>query len=220
VSAEATTLAGLRSAATGTFELTSKSGTFRGLPVNVGNLVENSSKLASWIASAGNAIAGLTGRKEDYDEITSRSQAANELARTLSAITYDQLNIVVTRTDAVNASVKEFALISPDLRLYGSGEARCLAGRSVLDDELKLELHLRARGRPAELMKFLGILDPKPDELGYAACTIPVRVAGTVARLDSQDFSNRLIGIAVEKTGILERAGARAFDWINRLRGK
>lgn len=220
LAAEAPTIAGLRSMATGTFELTSRGGTFRGLPVNVGNLVENSSKLASWIASAGNAISSLTGKKEDYEEITSRSQAANELARMLSAINYDQLNIVITRPDPVSATVKEFALISPDVRLNGSGRAQCLPGRSVYEDEVLLDLQLRARGRMAELMRYLGILEAKPDELGYAACTIPVRVAGTLARLDSQEFSNRLIAVAVEKSGVLERAGAKAMDWINRLRGR
>ncbi len=207
-------------AATGTFEMTSKSGTFRALRVDVGNLVENSGKLASWIASAGNAIAGLAGRKEDYDEITSRSQAANELAKALSAIAYDQLNLVVTRDEALNSTVKEFALISPEFRLTGGGLAKHVAGKSIVDDEISLELQLRARGRPAELMKYLGVLEAKPDDLGYSTCTIPIKLTGTLANLDARDFSNRLIALAVEKTGIMERAGAKALDWINRLRGK
>lgn len=224
VSAQAATLESLPVAAAGSFELTSRGGTFRALQVDVGNLVENSGKLRAWLAAAGtsigNTIAGWAGRKEDYDEITSRSQAANELAKALSAIAYDQLNIVATRDDALNANVKQFALISPEFRITGHGQTIHAAGQPIREDQIALELQLRARGRAADLMKYLGVLDPKPDDLGYSACTIPIKVTGTVANLDARDFSNRLIALAVEKTGILERAGARALDWINRLRGK
>lgn len=220
VKAQAPRLQRLPSATTGDVDLTSRGGVFRAMRVNVGNLVENSGKLASWIASAGSTIAGWAGRKEDYDEINSRSQAANELAKALSAIAYDQLNLVLRSDQPSNTTVKEFTLISPDIRMSGSGRMRHVAGRSVLDDELALDVQIRARGRPAELMKYLGVLDSKPDELGYAACTIPVRVGGTVGNPEAPEFSNRLIALAVEKTGILERAGARALDWINRLRGK
>jgi hypothetical protein len=210
----------LPAATAGQFEFTSKAGVFRGATVNVGNLVENSSKLASWIASAGSAIAGLVSRKEDYDEITSRSQAASELAKALSQISYDQLSVVVSRDEARNATVKEFTLISPDVRMTGAGRTQHQPGQPMLEDELALELHIRARGRPAELMKYLGVLEAKADDLGYSACTIPFNVSGTIGNPDGRDFGNRLIALAVEKTGILEKAGAKALDWVNRLRGR
>ncbi|HVU35501.1 MAG TPA: hypothetical protein VHE61_18830 [Opitutaceae bacterium] len=200
---------------TGTSDLTSKGGVFRGMPANVGNLVENSGKLASWLASAGNAITSLTGRK-DYDEITSRSQAANELAKLLAAIPYDQLSLVLATDAGHNAAIRQFTLISPDIRLSGSGRITHVPGGSVADDSVTLEYQVRARGRPADLMKYLGVLDPKVDELGYAGCTIPVRVSGTLAQLDGTELSNRLVALAVEKTGLTEKA----VDWINRLRGK
>jgi hypothetical protein len=218
--AQAPTWRGLSHPVMGSYDVTSRGGVFRGVPVNVGNLVENSSKLAAWIASAGSALVGWAGRKEDYDEITSRSQAANELAKALSTIAYDQLGLVVRREAAASTDIKEFTLISPDLRLKGSGRTRHVPGRPMLNDEVDLDMQIRARGRPAELLKYLGILDPKPDDLGYAACTIPLHLGGTVGRPEAHDFSNRLIALAVEKTGILDRAGAKALDWINRLRGR
>lgn len=215
VTAHAESLGGLPGAITGEFALTSKGGVFRGLSVNVGNLVENSSKLASWLASAGNAITSLAGRK-DYDEITSRSEAANELAKILSTISYDQLGMVVSRDEQRNIKVRELTLISPEIRISGSGHARQRPGQSFLNDVVDLDLHLRARGRPAELMKYLGVLDPKPDDLGYAACTMPVKVEGSLMKPDTTQLSNRLVALAVEKTGLTEKA----VDWINRLRGK
>jgi hypothetical protein len=215
VTARAAKLEELPQAAVGEFALTSRGGVFRALPVNVGNLVENSGKLASWLASAGSAITSLAGRK-DYDDITSRSQAANELAKILSAIPYDQLGMVVSRDEARNLNVKELTLISPELRISGSGRARGGPGSSLLNDVVELDLRLRARGRPAELMKYLGVLDGKPDDLGYAACTIPVRLEGSLQKPDTTQLSNRLVALAVEKTGLTEKA----VDWINRLRGK
>lgn len=215
VSAHAAGVAALPANASGRFELTSKGGTFRGLPVNVGNLVENSSKLGSWLTAAGDAITSLWSRK-DYDEITSRSQAANELARILSAIPYDQLSVVVTRDEALNTSIKELTLISPDIRINGSGTAHNSPGRSPLNDVVTMEYRVKARGRAAELMKFLGVLDGKPDDLGYSPCTLPFNVGGTLARVDATEVSNRLVARAVEKTGLTEKA----VDWINRLRGR
>lgn len=215
VTAQASSLDGLPGATTGDFALTSKGGVFRGLSVNVGNLVENSGKLASWLASAGNAITSLAGRK-DYDEITSRSEAANELAKILSTISYDQLGMVVSRDAQRNIQVRELTLISPEIRITGSGRARHVLGQSFFNDVVDLDLHLRARGRPAELMKYLGVLDSKPDDLGYAACTMPVKVEGSLMKPDTTQLSNRLVALAVEKTGLTEKA----VDWINRLRGK
>lgn len=206
----------LPQAALGDFEFTSRSGIYRGIPVNVGNLVENSSKLRAWLAAAGDAITSPFMGTKDQDEITSRSQAANELAKTLSNIAYDQLAIVIARDQVAKSQVKEFTLISPELRINGAGFLHRGIGPSVLNDVAELELHLRARGRTAELMKILGILDPKADDLGYAACTIPVHVDGTLDRLATPQLNNRLVALAVEKSGITEKA----VDWINRLRGK
>ncbi len=216
LSSHARKVTALSDAPLGDFQFTSRSGVYRGIPVNVGNLVENSSKLRAWLAAAGDVITSPFMGTKDQDEITSRSQAANELAKILSNIAYDQLAIVISREEVAKAYVKEFTLISPELRINGSGFLRRGIGPSVLNDVADLELHLRARGRTAELMKILGILEPKADDLGYAACTIPVHVDGTLDRLATPQLNNRLVALAVEKSGITEKA----VDWINRLRGK
>lgn len=219
VTSEAAILEALSRDASGTCELTSKGGIFRGLPVNVGNLVENSGKLAGWLASAGNAITSLAGRK-DVEDITSRSQAANELAKMLAAISYDQLAVVLSRDEKFNTTVKEFTLISPEFRLTGSGRATPNPGKPLLADNVNFEFRLRARGRSAELLKYLGVLEPKPDDLGYFGCTIPIKVGGTLAKLDATELSNRLVALAVEKTGFADKLTDKAVDLINRLRGK
>ncbi len=214
--ARSPSLAALPDAALGDIQVTSRGGVFRGLPVNVGNLVENSSKLAGWLAAAGDAIKSPFVGKRDFEEITSRSQAANELARLLSAIEYDQLSLRIVQEGPFHSRVREFTLISPELRLTGTGLLRRSPGESPLTEVVEMDLRLSARGRAAELMKYLGILDDEADALGYAACTLPIRVEGALDQLDTTHLSNRLVALAVEKTGLTEKA----LDWINRLRGK
>ena len=65
---------------------------------------------------------------------------------------------------------------------------------------------MRARGRTAELIKYLGKLDATTDELGYAPCTLPLKVAGTLARPDTTELNQAMAALALEKSGVTERA--------------
>lgn len=214
LSAEATSLGGLAAGTAGEFQFTSRGGVFRGLPVSVSNPAESMSRLASIIASAGSVFGGFSAKK-DYAEIGSRPEAVAELARGWNRISFDQLSVVVSRDAAMNTTVKNFTLISPELRLSGSGTAlRRAAGRPI-DESLVMEYSLRARGRQAELLKFLGVMDAHPDDLGYAACTVPLRVAGTLGKPDPGELNTKLAALALEKPGLTDKAA----DFLNKLRG-
>lgn len=210
----AATLDQLADGAGGDFQVTSKGGVFRGLPVNVGNLVDNTSKLGTWLASAGTAISAMTGRK-DYAEVANKAQAVAELARGLNPIPYDQLSVVVSRDAALNTTLREFSLISPEMRLSGTGTARHHSGMSLLDDALAMEFTLRARGRQGELLKYLGALEPQTDDLGYAACTVPLRVSGTLGKPDTNELNGRLAALALEKAGVTDKAA----ELVNKIFG-
>jgi hypothetical protein len=210
----ASNLADLASGAGGTFQLTSKGGVFRGLPVNVSHIVENSSKLGAWLASAGTAISAMAGKK-DSAEVASKAEAVVELARGLNPIPYDQLSVSVARDAALNTTLRNFTLISPELRLTGSGTALHKPGSCLIEDSLAMEFTLRARGRQGELLKYLGALDPKTDDLGYATCTLPLKVGGTLGRPDTTELNTRLAALALEKSGI----GDKAAELLNKIRG-
>jgi hypothetical protein len=79
-------------------------------------------------------------------------------------------------------------------------------GTAILDQPLNLELSLRGRGRTADLLKYLGKLEVTTDELGYAPCTLPLKVAGTLARPDTTDLNQAMAALALEKSGVSERA--------------
>ncbi|MES2693481.1 MAG: hypothetical protein V4773_08410 [Verrucomicrobiota bacterium] len=197
----------------GDFQITSKGGTFRGLPVNAATLAENTGKIAGWIASASSAL-GLNGRKEAGD-VTNKAQAVAEVAKTLNAIAYDQLSLVVSRDAARNLTVREFALISPEVRLTGAGETQHTPGATLLEQALAMDYHLRARGRTGDLLKYLGALDTQVDDLGYSASTLPLKVQGTLAHLDTTELNAKLASLAVEKSGV----GDKASEFFNRLMG-
>jgi hypothetical protein len=198
----------------GEFQLSSKGGVFRGLPVNVSNIAETSGKIAAIIASVGTGISSITGKK-DQAEVASKTEAVAELVKGWNPIMYDQLSVVVSRDAALNTTLKDFTLIAPEVRLSGSGTALHNAGAGVLDDSLAMEFTLRARGRQGDLLKYLGALEPQTDDLGYATCTVPLRVSGTLGKPDTSEVNGKLTALALEKSGF----GDKAADFINKIRG-
>jgi hypothetical protein len=210
----AATFADLASGAEGHFQFTSKGGVFRGLPVNVSNIVENTSKLAAWIATAGTALSAVTGKK-DFADVASKAEAVAELAKALNPIPYDQLSVVVSRDAALNTSLRNFTLISPEVRLTGNGTALHRPGSSLLDDALAMEFTLRARGRQGELLKYLGALEPETDDLGYATCSLPLKIGGTIGKPDTSELNSKLTALAIEKSGF----GDKAAEFLNKIRG-
>jgi hypothetical protein len=214
VSAVGARLEDLLDATTGEIRITSRGGVFRGFPVTVNTPPESTSRLASIIASAGSVFGSRTAKK-DVGEIASRSDAVAELARGWNPIPFDQLSLVLTRDATGLTVVKNFALIAPELRLTGSGSIPRPTGGRWFDEPLTMDYRLWARGRQAELLKYLGVLESHVDELGYAGCSMPLRVTGTLVTPDPAELDTKLAALALEKGGLVDRAA----ELFNRLRG-
>lgn len=215
LSARSVGWAGLAEAVGGELELTSKGGVFRGLRVSAANPAEPSKGLAGLFASAGSMLAGgLSGKKEQAD-IASRSEAVAELARSWSAIVYDQLSVRVSSDAAFNTVLRDFSLIAPELRLTGYGTALHQPGRGWLEDALAMKFRLRARGRQADLLKYLGALESQTDDLGYNDGVFPLAVGGTLGRPDATELNRRLAALALEKPGLTDKAA----ELLNKLWG-
>lgn len=199
------------------FHFTSRSGLFRGLPVSVAAKVENVSKFAASMAALSNLAAAFGGGNgKPMAEVASRAEAITELAGMLAAIPYDQLNVVLVRDAALNTTLKAFTLISPEMRLSGSGVVTHQPGRPLLEAPMEMEFKLRVRGHTADLMKYLGVLEPELDDLGYGACTLPLKIFGTLGQPDATELSRALTSLAMEKSGV----GDRASELFNKLLGK
>jgi hypothetical protein len=204
-------LAALWAAVEGEVHLVSRGGALRVFPVNLPPVPAGSGRVAEILAAAGGALESLGVRR---DPPLSRGRAVAELSATLHPLAFDQLSVVAARDAAGNLSLRHLVVLTPELRLTGGGNLLRRPGSGFLEGSLALELQLRARGRPAELLRGLGALDEVPDEWGYAAAGLPLRVRGTLVRPDASDLSVRLAALALERNPVSERAA----DWFNRIR--
>ncbi|MEY4941314.1 MAG: hypothetical protein RIQ93_3049, partial [Verrucomicrobiota bacterium] len=136
---QAATLADLPMAAGGDFQLTSKGGVFRGLPVSVAAKLEATSTLAAGIARLGSLANVLSGRNgKAMETVANNAQAVGELVNSWKAIAFDQLSAAVTRDASHQTELKDFVLISPEIRLSGRGVATHQGGASALDDPIAM----------------------------------------------------------------------------------
>jgi len=211
ITAKGRNVADLVDATTGDIHLTSKGGVFRLLSADVTANFESVSKVAAVGAFLGSFAGALT-KGGNAAGFANKAQAVSELAKALTAIRYDQLNVVVNRDDQHNTVMKDFTLIAPEIRLVGAGQLSNRPGANLLELPLTLEMQMKARGNTGVMMKYLGIIDEQKDELGYASSQLPLRVAGTLAQPDTSAVKTALVNLAVEKSG--------AGDLLNRLLGK
>lgn len=194
----------------GDVSLTSKGGVFRLLTADVATKVESVGKVAAIGAFIGN-VASALGRK-DASGLASNAEAVSELTKMLSAIQYDQLNVVMQRDADLNTLLKNFTLIAPELRLEGTGRITAQPGVSLLEQPLTMQFQMKARGHSGDVLKYLHALGEDKDDLGYATCTLPLNVTGTLAKPDTKELQSALTKLAVERSG--------AGDLLNKLLGK
>ena len=212
VSGDGADLAGLEGRIRGDCQATSKGGTFRALSTSVAPKAGSAGTIGAAVAYLGSVTSAITGRK-DAGDMSSPAQAVAGFARFLSPIQYDQMSLVLLRDESLDTVLKDFALITPETRLGGTGRLSNKEGVSLLAQPLSMDFKLRARGHEAELLKYLGALDPKrPDDLGYLPCTVPIHVGGTLAKPDQSQLDEALVKLAAERGG--------AGQFLNKLLGK
>ncbi len=209
------TIGALWSGLGGPLQLTSRGGVFRAIPVSVGTVGDSSSTIAALLTSASSMIGGIRGRRDTTD-ITNRSQAITEFARSISSIAFDQLAVVGKREKDGSVTVNDFSLIAPELRLQGTGRTQGSPPVAWSENAVSLDLSLRARGRTAELLRYLGLLEAQIDTLGYAGCTVPIGIGGTLGNIDASETSRRLVAAAFEKAGFIDKAA----EWLAKQRGR
>lgn len=184
--------------ARGDVTLTSKGGKFRALSADLSDKIQKSS---STVAAIGGLIGAVTGKSQPA-EYANKSQVAADIAKALSDIAYDQMTVDLTRDDALNFKVKDFSLISPEVRLTGTGEIRHAENVPILKSAMALSFQLGARGKLGEKMKHVSLLAATTDALGYTTCNIPLKIGGTLENPDASSWQNALLKAALEKSGL------------------
>ena len=84
------------------------------------------------------------------------------------------------------------------------------AGTDFDEQPLAAQLNLSARGKLAAALKYLEVLGPKPDDLGYSASPLPIVVKGTLHKPDTAEVQTALLKIVTDRGG----------DLLNKLLGK
>lgn len=189
------TLADLAGRTHGELRLSSKGGIFRALSADLSDRIQ---KTQSTVAAIGSLLGVVA------DDYVNKTKIISDIAKALAEIPFDQLSLTASRDASLNLQLKDFTLISPELRLGGSGVVRYAAGVPVLAQPMDLKLNLGARGRLGDLMKRAGLLGAQQDNLGYAAFSVPLQLGGTLAKPDTTQVRDALLNSALERSGLLD----------------
>jgi hypothetical protein len=195
LTATGATLADLAARTHGDLLITSKGGIFRGLSADLTDRIQRTQSRVTAIASFLGVVP---------DDYVNKTRILAEIARALAEIPFDQLSVTATRDAALNLQLKDFTLISPEVRIGGGGGIRYVEGVPVLAQPMEVQLNLGARGKLGDLIKRAGLLDARQDSLGYAAFAVPLRIVGTLGNPDTNDIRTALLNSALERSGLLD----------------
>ena len=176
--------AGFKDTALGDVTLTSRGGTLRALGVKAGNTASNVSKVSAVVGLFG----ALTGNSM-ATKYAERGQAAADAVQQLGTIKFDQLNVVVARDAKRDMMIKEITLISPAVRLAGSGTIAYVPGVALMQRPLAINLQLGAQDRLADAFRTLRLLGAGgADELGYLPLVEPIKLDGTLQSIGTSQL--------------------------------
>jgi hypothetical protein len=184
----------------GDFQLVSKSGIFRGLRSDTAEAIKAAPSTLSGIVTGIGSLLGkdIAEKAEKLgSDINKRGKVVSDIATTLAEIPYDQLSVSLVRDASLNVELKDFTLISPEVRLGGVGLVTYQREVPLLTQPLDLRLQLGARGKLADLMKRGSLLGEAQDSLGYFAFSLPIHVGGSLANPDLSDLKRELLKVAL-----------------------
>jgi hypothetical protein len=105
---------------------------------------------------------------------------------------FDGIEVQVERGADAAIVVKSIEVLSPMMRLTGTGRIDAKPGVPFATSPLALNLQLAAKGQLANGLNQARQLDGKTDAKGYYLMATPFALAGTVEKPDSSDFWKNL----------------------------
>jgi len=141
-------------------------------------------------------FGALTGNNQ-VAHIGQQSEAAASVAQQLGTIKFDQLNIVLSRDSERDVLIKDITLISPQMRMAGSGKITFVPNVPLRNQPLLVNLQIGARDRLADSFRQLRLLGAGgADALGYFPLTQPIQLDGTLQSIGTEQLQ-RLIYSAI-----------------------
>jgi hypothetical protein len=110
----------------------------------------------------------------------------------LRDIPFDGIAVQVERGPDAAIAVKSLELVSPALRLTGTGRIEHRKGEEFGKNPLHLKLQLAAKDQLAYGLNRARQLNGKTDAKGYYLMATPFTLGGTVSKPDSSEFWRNL----------------------------
>ena len=170
----------------GKFELSGSNGTL--------NLLarKGAAGTAVNVLSAGLAILGA-------EKQSKTTMAAAELARLLNSVSFDSLKIQVERGADLSLKVTSLELVSPILRLTGSGRVENREGVAPENQPMQLLLQMGAKGELLQVLsKTTSLLGGAADDKGYQLLSRQFTIGGTPSKPDNSSFWKMLLPEVIE----------------------
>jgi len=118
-----------------------------------------------------------------------RGQAAADVVTQLGNIRFDQLSVTASRNADRDIILKDITLVSPRLRLTGSGRIDYAPGVPLMRQPLAINLQLGARDQFADNLRTLRLLGNAPaDAQGYAPLVEPIQLDGTLQSIGTSQL--------------------------------
>ncbi len=128
-------------------------------------------------SALGGLVLGLLSKEKQQKPAVA---AGAQLIEELREFRFDQLEVSLLRGDDLNLQLRTIDIRSAEKRLSGTGVARHVAGRTIDEYPLELEMRLAGKGNFGALLEQASLLDGSKDELGYLRLRQPFTVTGKV----------------------------------------
>jgi hypothetical protein len=129
-------------------------------------------------SALGGLVLGLLSKEKQQKPAVA---AGAQLVEELREFRFDQLDVSLLRGDDLNLQLRTIDVRSAEKRLSGAGIARHVAGRTIDEYPLELEMRLAGKGNFGALLDQASLLDGSKDELGYLRLRQQFTVTGTLA---------------------------------------
>jgi hypothetical protein len=111
------------------------------------------------------------------------------------------MTVTAERVADMDLRLTEINLISPEVRVTGTGRVTYAPGLALQDQPLSVDLELGARGQLGKVLDVVGLLSDERDSLGYAKLVQPIHLGGTLRAVDQSQWKDLLVQASLKKGG-------------------
>lgn len=182
--------------------LTNRGGKFNGFATStqssgIGQLLKTASAVST-LGAISDKIMSALGKSDNSPNLDKVKAGARILER-LTEIDFDQLNLEASYRPGQEIVVKNFGLLSPDMRISGAGSLGNNPALSLLKQALAMNLQMAVRGEQADDLRILGLLKREADTLGYTPLVKDFAVDGTITSLGAGTLVKPIISSLTAK---------------------